>query len=83
MSKFFIRASFEIISPFKSLNLLYWNSDSLYLEYFVFNLFILGYFGLFSFGFRPSVYLDLTSNSGDQKLSQNLLFCLISLPGVS
>ena len=38
------------------------------LDYFVFNLFILDYFGLFRFGFRLSVQLDLTSKSGDQKL---------------
>ena len=52
---------FEIISPFKSLNLLCWNCI---LEYFVVNLFILDYFGLFSFGFRLSVHLELTSKSG-------------------
>ena len=34
----------------------------------MFNLFILDYFGLFSFGFRLSVHLSLTSKSGDQKL---------------
>ena len=34
----------------------------------MFNLFILDYFGLFSFGFRLSVHLNLTSKSGDQKL---------------
>ena len=44
----FHKGIFEIISTFKSLNLLCWNSN---LEYFVFNLFILDYFGLFSFGF--------------------------------
>ena len=38
----------------------------------MFNLFILDYFGLFSFGFRLSVHLDLTSNSGDQKLLKDL-----------
>ena len=32
----------------------------------MFNLFILDYFGLFRFGFRLSVHLDLTSKSGDQ-----------------
>ena len=32
----------------------------------MFNLFILDYSGLFSFGFRLSVHLDLTSKSGDQ-----------------
>ena len=37
-------------------------------KYLVFNLFILDYFGLFNFGFRLSVHLDLTSKSGDQKL---------------
>ena len=58
-----------MVSPFKSLNLLCCNSI---LEYFVFNLFILGYFGLFSFGFRLSVHLDLTSKSGDQKLMKDL-----------
>ena len=30
----------------------------------MFNLFILDYFGLFSFGFRLSVHLDLTIKSG-------------------
>ena len=34
----------------------------------MFNLFILDYFGLFSFGFRLRVHLDLSSKSGDQKL---------------
>ena len=43
---------FEKISPFKSLNLLCWNSN---LEYLVINLFILDSFGLYSFGFRLSV----------------------------
>ena len=38
----FHKGIFEIFSPFKSLNLLCWNS---LLEYFVFNLFILDYFG--------------------------------------
>ena len=38
----------------------------------MFNLFILDYFGLFSFDFRLSVYLDLTSKSGDQKLLKDL-----------
>ena len=60
---------FEIISPFKSLNLLCWNSNR---EYFVFDLFILDYFGLYNFGFRLSVHLDLTSKSGDQKLLKDL-----------
>ena len=65
----FHKGIFEIISPFKSLNHISWNSD---LEYFVLNLFILDYFGLFSFGFILSVHLELTSKSGDQKLLQNL-----------
>ena len=68
-NKFFIKASLKIISPFKSLNLLCWNSI---LEYLVFNLFILDYFGLFSFGFRLRVHLDLFSKSGDQKLLKDL-----------
>ena len=51
----FHKGIFEIISPFISLNLLSWNYI---LEYFVFNLFILDYIGLFSFGFRLSVHLD-------------------------
>ena len=34
----------------------------------MFNLFILDYFGLFSFGFRLNFLLELTSKSGDQKL---------------
>ena len=55
---------FEIISPFESLHLLCWNSN---LEYFLFNLFILDYFGLFSFRFRLSFHLDLTVKSGDTK----------------
>ena len=38
----------------------------------MFNVLILDYFGLFSFGFRLSVYLDLTLKSGDQKVLQNL-----------
>ena len=42
------------------------------LDYFVFTLFILDYFELFSFGFRLSVHLDLTSKSGDQKLLKDL-----------
>ena len=33
----------------------------------MFNLFILDYFGLFSFGFRLCVHLDLTSKSGDRQ----------------
>ena len=32
----------------------------------MFNLFILDYFGLFSFGFRLHVHLDLSSKSGDK-----------------
>ena len=39
----------------------------------MFSLFILDYFGLFSFGLRLSVHLDLTSKSGDQKLLQNFV----------
>ena len=31
----------------------------------MFNLFMLDYFELFSFGFRLSVHLDLTSKSGE------------------
>ena len=42
------------------------------MEYLVFNLFILDYFGLFSFGFRLCVHLDLSSKSGDQKLLKDL-----------
>ena len=59
----------EIISPFNSLNLLCWNSI---LEYLVFYLFVVDYFGLFSFGFRLSVHFDLTSKSGGQKLLKDL-----------
>ena len=33
----------------------------------MFNLFILDYFGLFSFGFRLCVHLDLTSKSVDRQ----------------
>ena len=65
----FHKGIFEIISPFKSLKLLCRNSN---LEYFVLNLFILDYFGLFSFGFRLSVHLDLTSKSGDQILLKDM-----------
>ena len=54
---------------FKSRNLMCWNSI---LEYLVFSLFVLDYFGLFSFGFRLSVHLELTSKSGDQKLLKDL-----------
>ena len=43
----------------------------------MFNLFILDYFGLFSFGFRLSVQLDLTSKSGDQKLLKDLLLNIL------
>ena len=68
-SNFFYKGIFEIISPFKSLNLLCWNSI---LEYLAFNLFILDCFGLFSFGFRLSVHLELTSKSRDQKLLKDL-----------
>ena len=66
----FHKGIFEIISPFKSLNLLCWNSN---LEYLVINLFVLEYFGFFSFGFRLSIHLDLTSKSGDQKLLKKLV----------
>ena len=38
----------------------------------MFNLFTLDCFEFFSFGFRLSVHLDLTSNSGDQKLLKDL-----------
>ena len=38
----------------------------------MFNLFIMDYFGLFSFGFRLSVHLDLASKSGDQILLKDL-----------
>ena len=60
----------DIISHFKSLNLLCWNSK---LVYFVFNLFILDYFGLFSFGFRLSVHLDLTSKSEGSETAERLV----------
>ena len=59
----------NLADTFKSLNLLCWNSI---LEYLVFNLFILDYFGLFSFGFRLRVHLDLSSKSWDQKLLKDL-----------
>ena len=39
----------------------------------MFNLLVLDYFGLFSFEFRLSVHLDLTSKSVDQKLLKDLL----------
>ena len=39
---------------------------------FVFNLFILDYFGIFSVGFGLSVHLKLTSKSGDQILLKDL-----------
>ena len=38
----------------------------------MFNLFALDYFGLYSFEFRLSVCLELTSKSGDQKLLKDL-----------
>ena len=38
----------------------------------MFNLFVMDYFGLISFGFRLSVHLELASTSEDQKLLQNL-----------
>ena len=38
----------------------------------MFNLFILDYFVLFSFGFRLNVHLDLTLKSGDQTLLNEL-----------
>ena len=38
----------------------------------MFSLFILDYFGLFSFGFRVSVHLDLTSKSDDQKVLEDV-----------
>ena len=38
----------------------------------MFNLFVVDYFGLFSFGFRLIVDLDLTSKSGDQRLLKDL-----------
>ena len=59
-SKFFI-----IISPFKSLNLLCWNSI---LEYLVFNLFILDYFGLFSFGFRFGIKFKIWGSETAERL---------------
>ena len=36
----------------------------------MFNLFILDYFGLFSFGFRLHVHLDLSSKSGIRNCSK-------------
>ena len=39
----------------------------------MFNLFILGYFGLISFGFRLSVHLDLTSKSGASEAALRLV----------
>ena len=44
------------------------------------NLSILDYFGLFSFGFRLSVHLDLTSKSGYQKLLKDLFICALWSP---
>ena len=38
----------------------------------MFSLFILDYFGLFSFGFRQSVHLDLTSKSDDKKVLEDV-----------
>ena len=61
-----------VISPFKSQNLLCWNSNLLYLFLFSFDLFFLDYFVTFSVGFRLSVHLELTSKSGDQKLLKDL-----------
>ena len=43
----------------------------------MFNLFILDYFGLFSFGFRLSVHLNLTSKSGDQNTERLVLIIIL------
>ena len=43
----------------------------------MFNLFILDYFGLFSFGFKLSVHLDLISKPGDQKLLRLVLINIL------
>ena len=48
----------------------------------MFNLYILDYFGLFSFGFRLSFHLDLTSKSGDQKLLINILRDSLDIQGI-
>ena len=39
----------------------------------MFNLFILDYFGLFSFGFRLSVHLESTSKSGGSETAKRLV----------
>ena len=39
----------------------------------MFNLFILDYFGLFSFGFRQSVHLDLTSKIWGSETTKRLV----------
>ena len=51
---------------------MYWNSNLLHLNKFVFDLFFLGYFVTFSVGFRLNVHLELTLKSGDQKLLKDL-----------
>ena len=38
----------------------------------MFNLFILDYLGLFSFGFRLSAHLELIAKPGDQNLLKDL-----------
>ena len=48
----------------------------------MFNLFILDYFGLFSFGFRLSVHLELTSKSGDRKLLINIQRDSLDIQGI-
>ena len=48
------------------------NSNLLYLDKFVFDLFFRDYFVTFSVEFRLSIHLDLVLKSGDQKLLKDL-----------
>ena len=43
----------------------------------MFNLFILYYFGLFSFGFRLHVHLDLSSKSGSETAERRVLINIL------
>ena len=48
----------------------------------MFNLFILDYFGLFSFGFRLSVHLDLISKSAERLVLINILRDSLDIQGI-
>ena len=68
----FHKGIFGVISPFKSQNLLCWNSNVLYQDKFVFDLFFLNYFVTFSVDTRLRVHMELSSKSGDKKLLEVL-----------